>query len=126
MVTGCAPGTVGGVVTGLVTGTGELAGFVGVKGTGVVPGTVTGIAAGFVGEIVTGFVDGTVMMVGVSGGVMIGIDDAGFVGKTVFVGLFVSSRILLLWDVLRVSLRDKGNNSSSSLLSSFCAKSSVV
>ena len=69
MVTGCAPGTVEGVVAGLKTGTGELVGFVGGKGTaGVVEGTVTGIAAGFVGEIVTGFVEGTATMVGVSEG----------------------------------------------------------
>ena len=106
MVTG--GGVAIGVVAGLLTGTGELAGFVGVigLGTGVVEGTVTGIAAGLEGEIVTGFVAGTVMIVGVSGGVMIGVDDAGFVGKTVFVGLVVSSRLLLLSFLLAKSFAE--------------------
>lgn len=116
---------IGVVVAGLLTGTGVLAGFVGGKDTGVVEGTVTGTPAGLEGEIVTGFVAGTVMMVGVSGGVIIGVDDAGFVGKTTFVGLVVSSRLLLLWDLLSISLRDTGNSSSSSLLSSLLVKSSV-
>jgi hypothetical protein len=64
----------------LKTGTGELVGFVGGKGTaGVVEGTVTGIAAGFVGEIVTGLVEeGTAIMVGVSEGVT--TTGVGFVG----------------------------------------------
>lgn len=114
-VTGGATGTVVGVVAGLVTGTGENVGFVGGEGKFVVGVTVAGTAAGFVGEIVTGFVEGTAMMVGVlSGGVMIGV--VGFVGKTVFVGLFVSSKVLLLRKFLDIS----------SLLSSFSAKSSVV
>ena len=105
MVTGGGVAT-GVVVAGLLTGTGELAGFVGGIGTGVVEGTVTGIAAGLEGEIVTGFVAGTVMIVGVSGGVMIGVDDAGFVGKTVFVGLVVSSRLLLLSFLLAKSFAE--------------------
>ncbi|CAL5402013.1 unnamed protein product [Camellia sinensis] len=42
LVIGCAPTTVLGVVTGLVTGTGEFTGFVEGTGTGVVGVTVTG------------------------------------------------------------------------------------
>lgn len=43
-----------------------------------------------------------------------------------FVGLFVLSRIFLLWNLLKISLLDKGNIPSSSLLSSFIEESSVV
>jgi len=56
-------------------------------------------------------------------GVIMGVDDTRFVGKTTFVGLVVSSRLLLLWDLLNISLRETGNNSSSSFLSSLLAKS---
>jgi len=35
-----------------------------------------------------------------------GVDDAGFVEKTMFDGLVVSYRLLLLWDLLSISLRE--------------------
>ncbi|QCE03198.1 hypothetical protein DEO72_LG8g1220 [Vigna unguiculata] len=68
-----------GFVAGLLNGTGVLAGFMGGKDTDVVEGTVTSTPTGLEGEIVTGFVAGTVMMVGVSGGVIMGVDDTGFI-----------------------------------------------
>jgi len=54
---------------------------VGGKDKSVVEGTVTSTPAELEGEIVTGFVAGTVMMVCVFGGVIIGVNDVGFVGK---------------------------------------------
>lgn len=104
-----------GVVTGLVIGTGELAGFV----EGIVMG---GVEPGLAGVIVTGLVAGMVIMggVGLSGGLMSGV-----VGKIVVGGLIESCRIALRWDLLRSSLWEEGKICSSSLLSSFCTKSSM-
>lgn len=79
---GCAPGTVIGGATGLVSGNGELAG----TEMGVVRGTDTGVAAGLDGVTVTGLVAGTVMIVGV--------EVSGVVGKIV-VGELVMSCIVL-------------------------------
>lgn len=113
-----------GVVAGLVTG--ELTEFVGGMVTGVVEGTSTG-AAGFTGVTVTGFVAGTVTMVGVGlyGGVVgSGGVDMGVVGKTVGV-LNVSCEVVFRWKLLKSSLLEEGKICSSSLLSSFRAKSSM-
>lgn len=109
-----------GVVAGLVTG--ELTGFVGGMVTGVVEGTSTG-AAGLTGVTVTGFVAGTVTMVGV-GVVGSGGADMGVVGKTVGVSN-VSCEVVFRWKLLKSSLLEEGKICSSSLLSSFCAKSSM-
>lgn len=126
-MTGCAPGIVLGVVTGLVTGTGELAGFVEGTVTVGLEGIANGVEAGLPGVTETGLVAGTVIKggVGLSGGVMAGVVDIGVVGKIVVGGLKLSCKTAWRWDLLRSSLWEERKICPSSLLSSFCTKSSM-
>lgn len=108
-----------------MTGTDELTGFEGGRMMGVVEGTSTG-AAGLTGVTVTGFVAGTVTVVGeeVYGEVVGTAGVVGFVGKIVGEP-YTSCEVVFGWGSLRISLLEEGRICSSSLLSSFCAKSSM-